>query len=709
MVNEQELIETTSQEQSAEPRRQAEPDDRLPAWAKGQSRPFAINNPYKQGIRRLLFAAAAKVIERVSHLNRVEAIYQAATCPADPKRFPSKLLEVMNIQCDVDEAALARIPRTGPVVVVANHPFGGIEGMVLDAVLRPLRPDVKLLANYLLGRMPEIGELMILVNPYSGPEAAAANLRPMKQCLSLLRSGGCMGVFPAGEVAHLRRGSWQVEESQWQASIGRLIRRSEATVVPVHFAGRNSWMFQLAGLIHERGRTLLLPRSLADKKGCTIRMAVGRPIPPGRLARFGDDQSMMDYLRMLVGLLGVQQAQEPARSRVAVVKPEPAERDDSRSTALAGSDSTGAAGVESFPRGATSGETPTQAVAMVDGSSPQQTAVPAAAPRNQSPLARIDRKDAGQQPIAPAVDPATLLQQIKAIPPEQVLHLSASYRVVAITASQAPAVMEELGRLREVTFREVGEGIGKASDLDEFDAHYTHLILWDERLARMIGAYRLGLTDHILPRYGVEGFYSRSLFAFPASLIHQIEPAIELGRSFIRLEYQKSFAPLHTLWKSINSFIALNPHYRRTFGPVSITNDYQPLSRLLMLTFLKEHASDPNLESMVKPNHPPRLDCPRNVDLKAFTRIVTDLEDVSELIEMLEPDQKGVPVLLRQYMKFNAKLLGFSIDPEFSNVIDGFIVADLPRSKLRILEHYLGRKEAAAYLELHKGLVVATQ
>jgi len=121
--------------------------------------------------------------------------------------------------------------------------------------------------------------------------------------------------------------------------------------------------------------------------------------------------------------------------------------------------------------------------------------------------------------------------------------------------------LQEIGRLRELTFRAAGEGSGKTSDIDLFDAYYLHLFLWDREANAIVGAYRMGLADEIIMRYGKRGLYTQSLFRYGTRFLQTLNPAIELGRSFVRLEYQRSFSPLLLLWRGIGQFILRSPHY----------------------------------------------------------------------------------------------------------------------------------------------------
>jgi putative hemolysin len=180
-------------------------------------------------------------------------------------------------------------------------------------------------------------------------------------------------------------------------------------------------------------------------------------------------------------------------------------------------------------------------------------------------------------------------------------------------------------------------------------------------------------------------------------------PALELGRSFVRPEYQKGFAPLLALWKGIGAYIARNPRYKVLFGPVSISNQYQSVSRELMISFLEKNCSLRNWMNLASNRNPLRRD-PR---APKWPETRLHVEDLSDVISDLEPARVGIPVLLRQYLKLGGKLLAFNIDPEFSDTLDGLIVVDLTQTEPKLLERYLGKAESSTFLDYWKGTYAA--
>ncbi len=269
-------------------------------------------------------------------------------------------------------------------------------------------------------------------------------------------------------------------------------------------------------------------------------------------------------------------------------------------------------------------------------------------------------------------------------------------------ASQIPYVLREVGRLREITFREAGEGTGESIDLDLFDSHYHHLILWQKKTLEVVGSYRLGPTDLILSRYGKKGLYTTSLFKFHNDFFLQVHPALELGRSFIRREYQKAFSTLMLLWKGIGQYVVRYPRYRFLFGPVSISDDYRRVSKTLLIKFLREQNYRPELARWVKAKRPYRQDLRKGWMDQAVASMIRDAAEVSDWIAELEADQKGIPIFLKQYLKLGGKLLGFNIDAQFSRVVDGLILVDLAKTNPVVLEKYLGKAGADFFLSHHQ-------
>jgi hypothetical protein len=232
------------------------------------------------------------------------------------------------------------------------------------------------------------------------------------------------------------------------------------------------------------------------------------------------------------------------------------------------------------------------------------------------------------------------------------------------------------------------------------------LFVWRKDRRYIVGAYRLGETAPILAQFGSKGLYTNTLFAYRRAFLERLGPALELGRSFVRPEEQRNYAPLLMLWKGIGAFVAANPHLKVLFGPVSISNEYQKASRQLIVSFFGSLRDARGLHGMVRGRNPFGIRPAR--EFEEFGNITAwNLDELSECVAELERDHKGVPVLLRQYMKLGGKLLAFNVDAKFANALDGLILVDLTETDPRMVERYLGKEGAKAFFAYHRRMPVA--
>lgn len=587
-----------------------------------ENSPFRFDNPLPR------IAAAGAVLNtltsRLLALEPLERLYSHLDGCNDAGEFAERCLASLGVSSVLGETDRQRIPAAGPAVIVANHPYGGLEGLLLIQLLLKRRADVRLLANRLLWRIPELRSVLIPVDVLDSSRKTA-NIAGLRAAMAHVKSGGMLALFPAGAVSHLHWDGAQVVDPTWSSAAARLIRKCHAPVTPMYFDGRNSVGFQLAGLIHPLLRTALLPRELVNKRHHRIGVSVGAPIPAQQIEGATDDVSLASLLRLRTYGLA-----EPRRARSKIAADEKIRAD-----------------------------------------------------------------------IAPPLPAALIAAELDALPAEQQLLETAGLKVVVAQAAQLPWSLQDLGRLREITFRAAGEGTGRARDVDLFDNYYDHLICWNSASGEIVGAYRIGAVDRIVERYGVRGLYTRTLFKYGREFATKLGAALELGRSFVRPEYQRSFTPLLALWRGISAYVARHPQYRVLFGPVSISNDYLPASRFMLVEFLKRHCFDAQLAKLIKPRAPVRRRHPLASLGQDFMNL-PNLDTLSELVTQLEPDGKDIPVLLRQYLKLGGKLLGFNVDAAFGQAIDGLIVVDLPNTDLKTLQRYMGREQAARYLAAHR-------
>ncbi|MBU4460524.1 MAG: lysophospholipid acyltransferase family protein, partial [Verrucomicrobia bacterium] len=264
--------------------------------------PFELKVPFRDPFRLKLFGMMRRSLERFFLLDQLDQVYRGALAQGPGGDFGDAVMKSLGVTMEVSPGDVERIPKEGPVLVVANHPFGGADGIVLLALLRKVRPDVKLIGNHLMRRIPELHEFSIFVDPYGGEGAARANLKPIKECVRWLRGGHLLLVFPSGDVSRLQLTDKQVSDPRWSGTIAGMIRMAKCPVVPVFVEGRNSAMFQVLGLLHPRFRTAMLPREFMQKRGGTIGLRIGSLIPFTRVKNLGDGE-MIDYLRLRTYIL----------------------------------------------------------------------------------------------------------------------------------------------------------------------------------------------------------------------------------------------------------------------------------------------------------------------------------------------------------------------------------------------------------------------
>jgi putative hemolysin len=526
------------------------------------------------------------------------------------------VLDLLNIRIQLPPHHLQRFPRTGAVVVVANHPFGLLDGLVLDAVLHELRRDVKILTNAFLWGMEELRDRCLPVDVFGGPDGASTNMRSARQAFQLLSKGHCIAMFPAGEVAHWHTGKGSITDPAWNESAARFAMRTGASVVPIYFGGANSLAFQIAGLLHPKLRTARLAGELLNKRGSQVEVRIGTAIQTAELAKQGSLDRATQYLRARTYVLSHHQT-----TRQNIRPPVRAE-------------------------------------------APRRTVAPFQTIELSAEISRLEREG-------------------------HVVVENESYTVFRERGSAIPALMRETGRAREITFRAAGEGTGKDLDLDAFDEHYTHLLLWHKASGRVAGSYRLAWTQDVLPASGVRGLYTSTLFRFAPAFFRALGPAVELGRSFISPEFQKDYAPLLLLWQAIGRSVAARPDAPVLFGPVSISADYSEASRQLIVEFLRKRRFRADLAHWVSPRRPFRSRLMRATELRAVAACLGEVEDLSARINDID-EHSGVPVLLRQYLRLGGRVAAFHVDRNFSDTLDGLLIVDLRETPEKMLAKYVG-------------------
>ncbi|MDN8645662.1 GNAT family N-acyltransferase [Stenotrophomonas indicatrix] len=545
------------------------------------------------GRRGQLARPLLRSVGRWSRLDRIEAFLRR-NANVRGFDFVAAGLEFIEGRYHVDPAALARIPATGRLLIVANHPSGALDALaLLDAVGR-IRRDVRIVANDLLGAIGPLQDLLLPVRILGG-KVQRSSLQAVEQALAAEQ---CVIVFPAGEVSRLSL--LGIRDGRWQRGFVRFARAAAAPVLPVRVEARNSALFYGASTLFKPAGTALLAREMFARRGRPLRLRIGEPMQLGQ----GDPGAQLLAVRRAVYALG----------------------------------------------------------------------------RN-APVA--EGCPAGPEPLAAPVPPA---QVAAAIAAATVLGQTADGKQILLASCTADSpLLHELGRLRELTFRQVGEGTGRSRDLDDFDLHYQHIVIWDGTAQRIAGAYRIMRGAQALARRGLAGLYSASLFRYSDDAIPRIAEGLELGRSFVVPDYWGSRS-LDYLWQGIGAYLQCQPGIRYLFGAVSISAALPRDAREQLVAYYQRYygAADGRVQSNRPFQYFAAPPCFGEMDAAAaFDVLKANLAALGT----------GVPTLYRQYTDLcepgGARFLAFGVDPDFSDSIDGLIEVDLHAIRPHKRKRYL--------------------
>ena len=545
--------------------------------------------------------------------------------------FCDAILEHYEIDFELVEEELQRLPKDGPFITISNHPLGGIDGVLLLKLMLDKRPDFKIVANFLLHRIAPLKPYIMPVNPFENHKDAKSSITGFKNALLHLKEGNSLGIFPAGEVSTYRDGKLVVDKP-WEEAAIKLIRKAEVPVVPIYFHARNSRLFYRLSNINDVFRTAKLPSELTTQSRRPIKVRIGQPISVASQKAEETLEGFTELLRKKTYLLANVFEKESLLDKVptSLKLPKPPKK------------------------------------------------------------------------IASAVRTEVLRGEIEKLREKELRLLqSKNYEVFLAQQKDMPFLLQEIGRQREITFREIGEGTNNAVDLDHFDSYYHHLFLWDDEEQRIVGAYRMGLGSEIFKEYGIDGFYLQDLFGFEPELYPMMEKSIEMGRAYIVKEYQQKPMPLFLLWKGIVHTTLRFPEHRYLIGGVSISNQFSNFSKSLMIEFMKSHYWDPYVAQYIRPKKEFKVKL-KDADKEfVFDETKSDLNKFDKLIEEVEPGSLRLPVLIKKYIKQNAKVVAFNVDPLFNNSVDGLMyikISDLPESTVKpVMEEFqaeLERKHA---------------
>ena len=557
-----------------------------------------LKNHYPQLQKRpLLFKGASFLLRKLMHER--EFVEFAEKYPhLQGIEFIEQALEHFNFTYSARESEKERIPRSGPIVIIANHPIGSLDGLALIKMVSEIRPDVKAVVNEMLMAVKPLKNLLLPVNVMTGNTAKQDIARIQKH----LENQGTIIIFPAGEVSRLRPQG--IRDTKWNAGFVRMAKLAKAPILPIFIEGRNSSLFYGISMIYKPLATALLVDEMFKQKNKHLPMRIGQLIP---YESYGETRLNNKLLTKLF---------KRHLYRIATDKAEIFET---------------------------------------------QKAI--AAPEDRQELAKAIKTEG------------------------ELLGQTADKKDIYLYQYQGSSpILREIGRLREIAFRAVGEGSNKRRDIDHYDNDYFHLILWDQDDMEIVGAYRFGDAKKLKQEKGLNGLYSASLFQYQNEMDQYFNEGLELGRSFVQPKYWGKRS-LDYLWYGIGAFLTKYPNYRYLFGPVSLSNSFPQAAKDLIVEFYQLYFGAS--EEIARSNYPYRLP----EDLQGSFVGGDYRADFVTLKHLLANMGLAIPTLYKQYTELcepgGVQFLGFGVDPDFNDCIDGLILVDLMKLKAKKRERYL--------------------
>ncbi|MBA6372538.1 lysophospholipid acyltransferase family protein [Colwellia sp. BRX10-6] len=549
--------------------------------------------------------------DKLLGISKLRRVYESCELSGlNKQEFSQKLLNGLGVQVSGINGVLAKIPQRGRCIIVCNHPYGMIEGVIIAYLLTEVRADTKVMANVGLTIFKEIKDYFIFANPLK-PKALINGLA-IKQCFRHLEKDGLLVIFPAGRVSFFQADKQRIADADWNRLAIKLATKTDSPILPVFISGANSKLFHNMGRVYYRFRLLMLAHEMFKLQAHNIALKTNNLLTIKQLNEFNGTKRMNDFVRLQCYL-----------------------NDDNYF----------------------------------------------------SPWLEHEQRTSFEA-VIPMVDKKVMKKELAQLPEIQHLLDFKSFSVYYGYQQQIPHCVEEITRLREITFRTLDEGSGEACDTDKFDATYMHLFIFDHKNEEIIGAYRIGQTDLLQKNGDVSKLYLAQMFDFAPEFINQQQPCLEMGRSFIIAAHQNSFHGLLLLWKGIGAFVCQNPHYRTLYGTVSLSKLYDPRSVALIDEIMvtdKEGVSAK--KSFAGQLHP---------EVKDFISAApVSLNQLSALVMGIEKDGKDVPVLLKQYYKLGAKFHCTGIDVNFNDTPGLLLSVNLPAAPDKLLKLYLGSSKAA--------------
>ncbi len=515
--------------------------------------------------------------------------------------FIDELFDSLDFSYSVSKRDRDKIPSEGRVVIVANHPLGGLDGLALLKLVSEVRKDVRIVVNDALMHINNLENVFL---PYSIFSPGMQRERIVR-IHSVLQNEEAVIIFPAGEVSRIAISG--VKDAQWTQGAYYFASKNKAPVLPIHVHARNSLFFYLFSMVAKKLSVFLLPHELFNKRKHTIRFTIGNPIPA---KVFSEDVHRKEFTTKLLR----KHLYQIAKGKKGVFLTE--------------------------------------------------------------------------KNVIQSVDKLLIKKEIDSS--ELLGHTADGKSLHLICATQAVETLREISRLRELTFRKVGEGTGSKKDLDRFDHYYKHIVVWDNTNLDIVGSYRLGIGSEIFSTLGLNGFYTSTLFNLTEQFVEIAPISLELGRSFVQEKYWGTYA-LDYLWQGIGAYLKKNQEIRYLFGPVSLSNSYPEEAKAHILFYYKKWFT--SREKLAQAKLPYILPLTKTLELNERFNGNTMKEDEKILKAVLKNFGVSIPVLYRQYSELceedGVKFVEYNIDPEFGNCVDAFIVVDLHKLRPQKRERYL--------------------
>lgn len=564
---------------------------------------FAEKYPgYWQRKSKLTKKIILKFLGKLIHINEANEFLSKS---GDKKgiSFIEEIFEYLNFSFSLSDKDIQKIPSEGRLVIVANHPLGGLDGLALIKAVSNVRSDVKIIGNDVLSYITNLKEL-ILPFTIEGKKLQRENIRKIG---ASLENEEAVIIFPAAEVSRMK--FFTIKDNKWMKGATFFAEKYNSPVLPVFVEARNSFMFYLISGINKFFSRFLLPHELFSKRNKTINIKIGDPIPEKAFKGYLNSSTQIKLLKKHVYKIG----------------------------------------------------------------------------KGKTGLFKVEKN------IIHPVDKKLLKTEIN-----QSHYLGSTKdekKIILTDFDSSPSLMKEIGRLREITFRSVGEGTGNKIDFDIYDKYYKHLIVWDDKELEIVGSYRVGLGSDIYKNYGIKGFYTSTLFDYSENFITDIVlNSLELGRSFVQKKYWNTNA-LNYLWQGLGAYIAQAPDVKYLFGAVSISNNYPEEAKKRIVYFYNKWFGSVNDLAKSKNKF---LIPEKDIQILSEQFNGKDYkEDFRILKNSLKPLGFTVPVLFKHYSDLcnddGVRFLDFGVDDTFENCIDGLIVLDVDKIKEEKKERYINR------------------